>query len=75
MAHQQQILTLYRLFYTLTRHCPDRSLKLYIRRRAKEDFHALKSRPLDQATTEVERLKGELEVVRRQMNIRSLYLS
>lgn len=43
MPNKLQILQLYRLFYTLTRHCPDRSLKLYIRRRAKEDFTASKT--------------------------------
>lgn len=47
MASRQQVLSLYRLYFTLTRQCPDRSLKLYIRRRAKEDFQALKTVPAE----------------------------
>jgi hypothetical protein len=45
MTTKQQVLSLYRLYLTLTRQCPDLSLKLYIRRRAKEDFQALKTAP------------------------------
>jgi hypothetical protein len=40
MTTKSKVLALYRSFYTLTRDCPDRSLKLYIRRRAQEDFKA-----------------------------------
>lgn len=60
MPNKQQILALYRLYYTLTRTCPDRSLQLYIRRRAKEDFHSLKDRPANEASNEFNRLKDEL---------------
>lgn len=52
MPTKQQVLSLYRLYYTLTRPCSDRSLKLYIRRRAKEDFHALTSVPEETAVAE-----------------------
>ena len=40
MQGKERILQIYRTFFTLTRNCPDRSLKLYIRRRAQEDFRA-----------------------------------
>jgi hypothetical protein len=40
MSNRQTILQLYRTYYLLTRDCPDRSLKLYIRRRAAEEFRA-----------------------------------
>ncbi len=53
MTSKQQVLALYRLYYTLTRPCNDRSLKLYIRRRAKEDFHALTSLPAETAVVEL----------------------
>jgi hypothetical protein len=42
MSNKHKILELYRSFYVLTRNCPDRSVKLYIRRRAAEDFRAWK---------------------------------
>jgi hypothetical protein len=52
MPTKQQVLSLYRLYFTLTRPSNDRSLKLYIRRRAKEDFHALTSVPEEAAVIE-----------------------
>lgn len=52
MSTKQQVLSLYRLYYTLTRPCNDRSLKLYIRRRAKEDFRALASAPAETVVAE-----------------------
>ena len=41
MKTPQAVLQLYRNFYLFTRQCNDRSLKLYIRRRASEDFREL----------------------------------
>lgn len=73
MPNKQQVLALYRLYYTLTRPCPDRSLKLYIRRRAKEDFSALRSSTPEQTEAEFQRLMNDAEVVRRQMQVRHLY--
>lgn len=73
MPNKQQVLALYRLYLTLTSKCPDRSLKLYIRRRAREDILALPNSP-EQAETEFQRLKGEAEVVKRQMLLRHLYV-
>jgi hypothetical protein len=73
MPTKQQVLSLYRLYYTLTRPCADRSLKLYIRRRAKEDFQALTSTTPELVDPEFHRLTTDLEVVRRQMQLRQLY--
>lgn len=73
MISKPQLLSLYRLYFTITRQCPDRSLKLYIRRRAKEDFRSLSSLQPEQANIEVQRLQSELEIVRRQMAVRTLY--
>lgn len=73
MISKAQLLSLYRLYFTLTRQCPDRSLKLYIRRRAREDFRSLSNLQPEQANIEVERLQSEVEIVRRQMAVRHLY--
>jgi hypothetical protein len=73
MPTKHQVLSLYRLYYTLTRPCADRSLKLYIRRRAQEDFHALKTAPPEAAGAELQRLRSDLEVVKRQMLLRHMY--
>jgi hypothetical protein len=75
MPSKEQIVALYRLYFTLTRRCPDRSLKLYIRRKAHEDFHSLIQHPPSEAHLEFDRLKADLEVVRRQMAIRTLYVA
>jgi hypothetical protein len=40
MSAQLKWLQLYRSYLTLTKECPDRSLKLYIRRRAEEDIRS-----------------------------------
>jgi len=40
MSSRNAALQLYRTFFSLTKDCPDKSLKLYIRRRAREDFRA-----------------------------------
>lgn len=67
------ILQLYRNYFLYTRNCRDRSLKLYIRRRATEDFRRVAQLGEADARKEFDRLKEEAEVVRRQMGVRHMY--
>ena len=73
MNYQQAFLRLYRSYFLFTRNCQDRSLKLYIRRRATEDFRATSKLNEEEVQAEYLRLKQESEVVQRQMKLRSLY--
>lgn len=67
------VLQLYRNYFLFTRNCQDRSLKLYIRRRASEDFRSAARLAQPEAQKEFARLREEAEVVRRQMNTRRMY--
>lgn len=67
------VLQLYRNYFLLTRNCRDRSLKLYIRRRATEDFRKAAQLGDSDARKEFDRLREEAEVIRRQMTVRQLY--
>lgn len=51
------VLQLYRNYFLLTRNCQDRSLKLYIRRRATEDFRKVAQLEESDAGKEYVRLR------------------
>lgn len=66
-------LKLYREFFSVTSLCSDKPLKLYIRRRIREDYRRNINATGETVEGLLKNAEEELKVVKRQVRIRELY--
>lgn len=71
--HSMRALKIYREYFVATAKCQDRPLKLYIRRRIREDYRQNINAPTETIEGLLNKAEEELKVVKRQMAIRQLY--
>lgn len=74
MNGKSQLLNLYRQFFKATQNCKDKHLKFYVRRRIREDYEEKSKLDQVQMSKFVEEAKADLEVIKRQVAVRNLYL-
>ncbi len=66
-------LRIYREFFTVTAKCDNRPMKLYIRRRIRDEYRKNINASPEVVEGLLRNAEEELKVVKRQVNIRNLY--
>lgn len=69
----QQPLRLYRQFFKVTQNCADKHLKMYARRRVRQEYEKSRTLAQQEVPKFLEERAQELEVLKRQTIIRNLY--
>lgn len=67
-------LPLFRQYFKATQNCNDKHLKLYVRRRIREDFERNRKVSNDEAIKLLREAYKDLEVIKRQVLMRNTYI-